>query len=264
VTTTGRVVLGGLAHSFAPDRDALVGVDLVVEPGHFVSLVGPSGCGKSTLLRVLAGVLPPTAGTATIDGRDVRGRPGTAAYMAQKDLLLPWRRVLDNAILGSELDGADRADARERATAWLDRFGLTGFERAWPHELSGGMRQRLALLRTFLFRRDVLLLDEPFGALDAITRQDMVTWLAEVWAADRRTALLVTHDVEEALLLSDRVEVMSARPGRIVASIPVDLPRPRPVELVTDPGFVALRAEVLAALRGGHGVARQLGGPLAH
>ena len=182
----------------------------------------------------------------------MRGRPGVAAYMAQKDLLLPWRRALDNAILGSELDGVDRSEARARASAWFDRFGLAGFEEAWPHELSGGMRQRLALLRTFLFRRDVLLLDEPFGALDAITRQDMVTWLAEVWAADRRTALLVTHDVEEALLLSDRVEVMSARPGTIVASIPVDLDRPRPAELVTDPAFVALRARVLHALRGGH------------
>jgi ABC-type nitrate/sulfonate/bicarbonate transport system ATPase subunit len=212
---------------------------------------------------VLAGVQPPTGGAATIDGADVRGRPGAAAYMAQKDLLLPWRRALDNAILGRELDGADRTEARARAAAWFERFGLSGFEDAWPHELSGGMRQRLALLRTFLFHRDVLLLDEPFGALDAITRQDMVAWLAEVWAADRRTALLVTHDVEEALLLSDRVEVMSARPGTIVASIPVGLERPRPAELVTDPAFVALRARVMQALRAGR-AAQPDPGPLAH
>jgi len=259
----GRIAVAGLAHSFGAGREALGPVDLIVEPGTFVSIVGPSGCGKSTLLRVLAGVLTPSSGHATIDDRDVRGQPGVAAYMAQKDLLLPWRRALDNAILGSELDGVDRSEARARASAWFDRFGLTGFEEAWPHELSGGMRQRLALLRTFLFRRDVLLLDEPFGALDAITRQDMVTWLAEVWAADRRTALLVTHDVEEALLLSDRVEVMSARPGTIVASIPVDLDRPRPAELVTDPAFVALRARVLQALRGGH-PAQPDRSPLAH
>jgi ABC-type nitrate/sulfonate/bicarbonate transport system ATPase subunit len=265
--TAGRIALAGLGHSFpvpgGGGREALRGVELTVAPGEFVSVVGPSGCGKSTLLRVLAGVQPPSAGTATIDDVDVRGRPGHAAYMAQKDLLLPWRRSLDNAILASELDGADRAEARERALAWFDRFGLAGFEQAWPHELSGGMRQRLALLRTFLFRRDVLLLDEPFGALDAITRQDMVTWLAEVWAADRRTAVLVTHDVEEALLLSDRVEVMSARPGTIIASVPVDLSRPRPAELVTDPAFVALRARVLRAVRDGM-AAQPDPDPLAH
>jgi ABC-type nitrate/sulfonate/bicarbonate transport system ATPase subunit len=253
--TAGRVVLAGLGHRFESGLVALRDVHLRVAPGEFVSIVGPSGCGKSTLLRVLAGVLGPTSGQASIDDRDVRGRPGSAAYMAQKDLLLPWRRALDNAVLGSELDGGDGTEARERALAGFERFGLAGFERAWPHELSGGMRQRLALLRTFLFRRDVLLLDEPFGALDAITRQDMVTWLAEVWAADRRTALLVTHDVEEALLLSDRVEVMSGRPGTIVDSIAVPLERPRPAELVTEPEFVALRARILRSLRTGHALA---------
>jgi ABC-type nitrate/sulfonate/bicarbonate transport system ATPase subunit len=253
--TGGRIVLAGLGHRFESGLVALGRVDLRVAPGEFVSIVGPSGCGKSTLLRVLAGVLPPSTGEASIDDRDVRGRPGSAAYMAQKDLLLPWRRAIDNAVLGSELDGAAAAAAHDRAAAWFDRFGLAGFEQAWPHELSGGMRQRLALLRTFLFRRDVLLLDEPFGALDAITRQDMVTWLAEVWDADRRTALLVTHDVEEALLLSDRVEVMSGRPGTIIDSIAVPLARPRPAELVTEPEFVALRARILRSLRSGHALA---------
>jgi len=251
----GHIALAGLGHRFDNGLVALREVDLAVAPGEFVSIVGPSGCGKSTILRILAGVLAPSAGQVSIDGVDVRGRPGSAAYMAQKDLLLPWRRAIDNAVLGSELDRTDEAAARERALAWFERFGLAGFERAWPHELSGGMRQRLALLRTFLFRRDVLLLDEPFGALDAITRQDMVTWLAEVWAADRRTALLVTHDVEEALLLSDRVEVMSGRPGTIIDSVAVPLERPRPAELVTEPEFVALRARILRSLRSGHALA---------
>jgi ABC-type nitrate/sulfonate/bicarbonate transport system ATPase subunit len=251
----GTVVIAGLGHRFENGLVALQDVDLAVAPGEFVSIVGPSGCGKSTVLRILAGVLAPTTGQVSIDDVDVRGRPGSAAYMAQKDLLLPWRRAIDNAVLGSELDRTDVAEARERALAWFGRFGLAGFERAWPHELSGGMRQRLALLRTFLFRRDVLLLDEPFGALDAITRQDMVTWLEEVWTADRRTALFVTHDVEEALLLSDRVEVMSGRPGTIIDSIAVPLERPRPAELVTEPEFVALRARILRSLRSGHALA---------
>jgi ABC-type nitrate/sulfonate/bicarbonate transport system ATPase subunit len=251
----GRVALARLGHRFENGLVALRDVDLTVAPGEFVSIVGPSGCGKSTVLRILAGVLTPTTGQVSIDDVDVRGRPGSAAYMAQKDLLLPWRRAIDNALLGSEIDRTDGAAARERALAWFERFGLGGFEQAWPHELSGGMRQRLALLRTFLFRRDVLLLDEPFGALDAITRQDMVTWLAEVWTADRRTALFVTHDVEEALLLSDRVEVMSGRPGTIIDSIAVPLERPRPAELVTEPEFVALRARILRSLRSGHALA---------
>jgi ABC-type nitrate/sulfonate/bicarbonate transport system ATPase subunit len=251
--TGDRIELRGLAHRFGGGRpvEVLAGVDLDVPAGAFLGIVGPSGCGKSTLLRVLAGLLRPSAGTATVAGRSVVDRPGHAAFMPQKDLLLPWRRAVGNAVLGLEIDGVPAAEAAGRAAPLFERFGLAGFEQAWPAELSGGMRQRLALLRTFLLPRGVLLLDEPFGALDAITRRGMVDWLQEVWLADGRTVVFVTHDVEEALMLSDRVDVMSSRPGRIVSSLPVPFARPRRPEMVVDPAFVALRAQVLEALETG-------------
>jgi ABC-type nitrate/sulfonate/bicarbonate transport system ATPase subunit len=231
--------------------DVLHRLDLSVEPGSFTAIVGPSGCGKSTLLRILAGLLVPDAGSAHVGGTDVTGRPGTCAWLPQRDNLLPWRRVLANATLGAELGGTPRAAAEEAARGLLERFGLQGIERAWPSELSGGMRQRVAVLRTFLIDAPVLLLDEPFGALDALTRRQMQSWLQEVWLdapGDRRTVILVTHDVEEALLLGDRVVVMSQRPGTISADVSVRFPRPRAPELVTDEAFVARRAELIATL----------------
>jgi ABC-type nitrate/sulfonate/bicarbonate transport system ATPase subunit len=247
---TATVEISGLRHSYGgrPPRLVLDRIDLAVEEGQFVSLVGPSGCGKSTLLRVIAGLLPAAEGAVRVHGRSVVDQTGLVAYMPQRDLLLPWRRALDNAVLGAEVTGAPRDQARDRARSFFDRFGLTGFEEAWPGELSGGMRQRLALLRTFLLDRDVLLLDEPFGALDAITRRGMYAWLQDVWLADRRTALFVTHDVEEAIYLSDRVIVLSQRPGQIRAEIDVALPRARESVAVTEPSFVSIKARVLAAL----------------
>jgi ABC-type nitrate/sulfonate/bicarbonate transport system ATPase subunit len=230
---------------------ALAGVDLGVPPGRFVSIVGPSGCGKSTLLRVLAGLLVPTGGQACVNGVSVVGRPGHIAYMPQRDLLMPWRRALANASLGAELGGLSREESRVQAAALFPTFGLAGFEKAWPLQLSGGMRQRLALLRTFLIPSTVMALDEPLGALDAITRRQMHGWLQEVLAADARTVLLVTHDVEEALILSDEVHVMSPRPGRIVATVDALWPRPRLPAIVTEPDFVARKAELLAALDAG-------------
>jgi ABC-type nitrate/sulfonate/bicarbonate transport system ATPase subunit len=242
-----------LTYRGQPPVRALDDVSLTVGMGQFASLVGPSGCGKSTLLRVLAGLIAPDQGVARVVGGDTRGRPGLAAYMPQRDLLLPWRRALSNATLGAELAGVRRDEARQRALDLLPRFGLDGFERAWPAQLSGGMRQRLALLRTFLVPRDVLLLDEPFGALDALTRRDMHAWLQDVWVADRRSALLVTHDVDEALSLSDVVYVMSDRPGRIVRRIDVPLPRPRSTADTASTAFGTLKAEVLEALHDGRG-----------
>ena len=250
------IAIRGLRHTFPGTRpvEVLDGVDLEAAPGAFVSLVGPSGCGKSTLLQVLAGLLTPDAGEALVEGRSTLGAPGLAAYMPQKDLLLPWRKAIGNAVLGAEIAGTPKAEAREQALSLLERFGLSGFEESWPSQLSGGMRQRLALLRTFLVPRHVLLLDEPFGALDAITRREMHQWLQEVWASDARTVLFVTHDVEEALILSDEVYVMTPRPAQMAAQLTIDYPRPRLPSIVTEPEFVADKARLLAALdEGGAG-----------
>lgn len=243
------VVVEGLSHAFG-DLQVLQDIHLEVPAGAFVSLVGPSGCGKSTILRMLAGLLSPDAGTVTIGGTSTDGRPGLAAFMPQKDLLLPWRKALGNATLGAEIAGEPKEQARRRAMDLLETFGLAGFEDSWPSQLSGGMRQRLALLRTFLQPANVLLLDEPFGALDAITRRQMQQWLQSVWMADRRTVLLVTHDVDEALVLSDTVYVMSPRPGRITERIDLTRERPRASNSVTEPEMVAMKARVIEALDG--------------
>lgn len=244
------IELRGVSHSFAgtPPVEALRGVSFAVEAGEFASIVGPSGCGKSTILRILAGLVVPTEGDAYVGGAKITGVPGHAAYMPQRDLLLPWRRALDNAALGAEIAGVSRREARRRAGELFERFGLKGFERAWPAQLSGGMRQRLALLRTFLVPRDAILLDEPFGALDAITRRSMHAWLQEVWLRDRRSVLFVTHDVEEALFLSDTVYILTPRPGRIAERLRVPFSRPRHLHLVGEPEFARLKERLLATL----------------
>ena len=224
-------------------------VDFAAEAGEFVSIIGPSGCGKSTLLNILAGLEEPSSGAVSFDGRPGEGRLGSAAYMPQKDLLLPWRTALDNAILALEVQGWARAAARERAGALLATFGLEGFEDHYPADLSGGMRQRTAFLRTILADKRLVLLDEPFGALDALTRANLQAWLLDLWGLLAVTVVLVTHDVEEALLLSDRVYVMTARPGRISRVVDVPLERPRAYDLVSSPEFTALKADLLATLR---------------
>jgi ABC-type nitrate/sulfonate/bicarbonate transport system ATPase subunit len=220
---------------------ALEGLDLAVREGEVVALVGPSGCGKSTLLELVAGLQAPDAGTVDVHG--------ACAYMPQRDLLLPWRDALGNAGLALEAEGVPRREARRRAAPLFERLGLGQFEEARPHELSGGMRQRVAFLRTLLAGRPILLLDEPFGALDAITRTSMQEWLASALAAEPRTVVLVTHDVTEALLLADRVAILSPRPGRIVTTLCVDLARPRArKELVGDPAFAEFERRALEAL----------------
>ena len=251
--TEPAITVRGLEHRFRTrgrEVAALAGVELEVPAGRFVSIVGPSGCGKSTLLRVLAGLLVPTSGEAEVDGEDVTGHPGRIAYMPQRDLLLPWRKAMANASLGAELGGLSKHDARRRARELFPTFGLSGFEGAWPTQLSGGMRQRLALLRTFLIPSSVMALDEPLGALDAITRRQMHGWLQEVLVGQGRTVLLVTHDVEEALILSDEVHVMSPRPGHIVRTVESPWARPRLPGIVTEPEFVARKSELLSALDG--------------
>jgi ABC-type nitrate/sulfonate/bicarbonate transport system ATPase subunit len=239
------IELRGLSKSFG-DVAVLDSVDLAAGPGEVVAVIGPSGCGKSTLLHVLAGLEEPSVGTVLVDGERPHTLLGTCAFMPQRDSLLPWRRVLDNATLGLELRGVGRREARERAAPLLVRFGLAGFERSWPWQLSGGMRQRVAFLRTVLQERRALLLDEPFGALDAITRLDLQEWLAGVLAGVPATVVLVTHDVAEAALLADRVVVLAPRPGRVVETLAIDLPRPRSVE---SPAFAAVEARLRTALR---------------
>jgi NitT/TauT family transport system ATP-binding protein len=220
---------------------ALADVTLRIETGEVVAVVGPSGCGKSTLLELVCGLTQPDAGT-------VAAQP--AALMAQRDLLLPWASALDNAALPLRVHGARRREARAAAAPTFAAFGLAGFERSRPAQLSGGMRQRVAFLRTLLAGKPVLCLDEPFAALDAIARSEMQGWLAAALAREPRTVLLVTHDVEEAVVLADRVVVLSPRPGRVVAELAVGLPRPR---AATDPDVVALRAAALDALRAAAG-----------
>jgi ABC-type nitrate/sulfonate/bicarbonate transport system ATPase subunit len=237
---SGGVRVDRVSHSFPGRRGtsvtALEGMSLSAAPGEIVAVVGPSGCGKSTLLELLCGLQRPDAGK-------IESPP--AALMPQRDLLLPWLSALDNATLALRLGGASRAAAREVAAPWLERFGLGGFAHARPNELSGGMRQRVSFLRTLLAGKPVLALDEPFAALDAITRAEMQGWLAETLSEEPRTVVLVTHDVEEAVMLGDRVVVMSARPGRAIETIEIALERPR---RRTDPEVVALRERALDAL----------------
>ncbi|MHA1553400.1 MAG: ABC transporter ATP-binding protein [Alphaproteobacteria bacterium] len=248
------ITLAGVSHVFGgpPRAEALDDVSLQARADSFTAIIGPSGCGKSTILRALAGLLRPSDGHVLIGSEDVVGKPGRAAYMPQGSALLPWRRVRDNATLGAEVSGLSKDAARARAAPLYERFGLTGFEESWPAQLSGGMQQRLALLRTFLTPKPVLLLDEPLGALDEITRRSMQAWLQKVWQTDGRTVLLVTHGVEEALILADVIYVMSPRPGRIVARIDVPLPRPRTTRDTTDPTFVALKSRLLEILEATH------------
>jgi len=226
--------------------DVLSGVSLHVGEREFVTLLGPSGCGKSTLCNIVAGLVRADEGTVLLDGVPLGTTRGRVAYMQQKDLLLPWRTVVDNAILGLEVQGVPRRDARDEALGLLRAFGLEGFARAYPAALSGGMRQRVALVRTLLCRRAMLVLDEPFGALDAMTRSAMQGYLLRLRAEFDRTVLFITHDVEEAVLLSDRIYVLTARPGRVRAELDVPFAHPR---RATDDGVVRRKAEILELLQ---------------
>ncbi len=256
VTTSSRengggstVRITGVSQRFGSVA-ALEDVDIELAEHERLGIVGPSGCGKSTLLSAVAGLVEPSSGTISIGGSvAAKARLARCALMPQRDLLLPWRTALDNCGLALENQGLSRADARSRARPLFERFGLAAFEDKSPAQLSGGMRQRVAFLRTLLAGKDVLLLDEPFGALDSITRGQMQEWLLSALEQEPRTVLLVTHDVDEALLLSDHVVVLSARPGRVLrkleAQFPHDVPRR---EVVTSAEFVALKEQALEAL----------------
>lgn len=230
---------------------AVANVDLQIEPGEFITLIGPSGCGKSTLFNMIGGLLPADpngsivmSGVPQQDGELL----GKVSFMPQRDLLFPWRNVVDNAILALEIEGVPKKEAREKALGMLPDFGLSGFEKHYPHQLSGGMRQRVALMRTFLFERDLILLDEPFGALDALTRAMMQRWLLDIWQRYKRTVLFITHDLDEAIFLGDKVLVMSARPGTIKCQETIQLPRPREASVVTSEAFIAVKRRLLEAV----------------
>ena len=244
--------IGGASHAYGT-LQTLDSLDLALEANAVVGLVGPSGCGKSTLLELICGLQEQTAGTISVGGRTEAGeRLARCAFMPQQDLLLPWYSAIDNAALALRNQGMGLRQARDGAGALFERFGLEGFEAARPAELSGGMRQRVAFLRTLVAGKPVLALDEPFASLDAITRAEMQEWLATALRADPRTVVLVTHDVEEALYLCDRVAVLSSRPARIVAELSAPAPRAEDRDAaVTDPAFVAAREEAMGALHAG-------------
>ena len=243
-----RLEIQNLTQTFVQEGaqlQVLAGLNFSVDDGQFVALLGPSGCGKSTLFNIISGLLVPDTGEIYLKGKRIYGNTGDFAYMQQKDLLLPWRTVLKNVLIGPEIHNEPIDCARAEAEKRLAQLGLSGFENSYPMQLSGGMRQRVALVRTLLFRKDVLLLDEPFGALDAMTRTVMQSILLGIWAEDKQTVLLITHDIEEALLLADKIYVLTARPATLKAELPVPLPRPRDI---TDAAFIRLKRELLASL----------------
>jgi ABC-type nitrate/sulfonate/bicarbonate transport system ATPase subunit len=255
MATAAKLYLDQVSMTFSTPAGPLVAlapVTLAVPPGRFISLIGPRGCGKSTIFNILAGLLRPTTGRVLIDGIDSTGVTGRVGYVLQRDLLLPWRNVLDNVILGMEAQGVPIREARHRALPLLCRHGLAGFEYAHPNALSGEMRQRAALLRTLLCGTDVILLDEPFAALDAESKLAMQDWLLGLWADFGKTMVFVTRDADEAIYLADEVCVMAARPGRIAETIAVPLARPRQRHATVEPEFTAIKERCLELLRVDH------------
>lgn len=249
--TTPRIELRHVSKTFVGNGrtvPALRDVSLKVMPGEFVTIIGASGSGKSTLFNLCVGLLEPDKGSILINGNETESRLGMLGYMPQRDLLLPWRSVLDNVLVPQDIKGVPRRESRQKALKMFQRFGLESFERDYPSSLSGGMRQRAALLRTWLTDCDTLLLDEPFGALDALTRKELQDWLLRVWDEYGRTVVFITHDVEEAVYLGDRVIVLSARPGTVKRELAVDLPRPRRQGMVAEPRFGSLVRGLLGDL----------------
>jgi len=229
--------------------EVLKEIDLHIKKGEFISIVGPSGCGKSTLFRIITGLERKYSGRAAIEGREAREYSKPIAYMPQKDLLLPWRTLYENAKLPLEVAGIGKKEHQDMVLPLIEEFGLKGFEGSYPGELSGGMRQRGALLRTFLIGSDLMLLDEPFGALDAITRMEMQEWLLEIWRKHNHSILFITHDIDEALFLSDRVYVMTGRPGKISLEIEVDEARPRRREVLFGEKYTEHKRDILKVLK---------------
>lgn len=228
--------------------ETLVDIDLEVAEGEFVAILGPSGCGKSTLLQLMIGIVKAYEGEILVEGKDIRKSKPLISYMHQKDLLMPWRRVKDNVTLPLTLGGMKKKQAYEKVKPYYETFGLDGFEKAYPHTLSGGMRQRAALLRTFMVASDIMLFDEPFAALDAINRHKMQDFLLKQCKSFKRTIIFITHDIEEAIFLADRIYVLSQRPARVIEAVDIPLQRPRDKSIKMDGDFLAIKKMLTQAL----------------
>jgi putative hydroxymethylpyrimidine transport system ATP-binding protein len=231
-----------LSYSFSGEKPIFERISLDVKKGEFVSVIGASGSGKSTLFKLITGLLEPDQGEIRIHGQESGKRLGSVGYMPQKDLLLPWRTVLDNVVLPLEISKEDKQRKIPEIRDWLFRFGLSDYEKAYPNELSGGMKQRVAFLRTLMTGKDLLLLDEPFGALDSLTKRNMQNWLLGLWEELQKTVLFITHDLEEAILLSDRIYLLKG--NHVVQEVKVHLERPRSSELIYQSEFMTMRREL--------------------
>jgi NitT/TauT family transport system ATP-binding protein len=245
-----KVEIVNLNKSFYKDGveiKVLDNINLKLYDGEFVSIIGPSGCGKSTIFSIICNLQNQDSGDIIVDGKkdNINKR---FAYMPQKDLLFPWRKLKDNMILPLEIQGEDKNNSYKKVDSLFDQFGLSGFENAYPNELSGGMKQRAALLRTFLIDSDIMLLDEPFGAIDAINRDKLQVWLLDVWSKFKRSVFFITHSIDEAIYLSDRIYVLSDRPASVKLEIKIDLERPRDKKIITSQKFMDYKACLLSAL----------------
>ncbi|WP_432407704.1 ABC transporter ATP-binding protein [Wukongibacter sp. M2B1] len=223
-------------------------VSLDLRENEFVSILGPSGSGKSTIFNMIAGLLKPDKGNVFIEDEDFTGKSGRVSYMYQKDLLLPWKKIIDNVSLPLVVKGTNKKKAREIVQKYFKIFGLEGFEHKYPFQLSGGMRQRAALMRTYMFSEDIILLDEPFGGLDAITKRKMQYWLLDVFQSLNASVFFITHDIDEAIFLSDRIYILSDRPAKVRAEIEVDLPKPRNNQIVTTSRFNEIKKDIMNIL----------------
>jgi ABC-type nitrate/sulfonate/bicarbonate transport system ATPase subunit len=249
VSPSTLLQLRDVSKAFA-ETVALEPTSLSIDEGSFVAIVGPSGCGKSTLFNVIAGLTAPDSGEVRLSDQVITGATGHVGYMLQKDLLVPWRTVQDNITMAARLTRRVTNDDRNEARRVAEQYGLGEFLRHYPSALSGGMRQRVAFMRTLVTHQSLLLLDEPFGALDAQTRLEMQQWLLQVWKETGRTVLFITHDVDESIFLSDRILVMSPRPGRVIADLENPLERPRDLDSLTDPKFIELKSRIMHLLHG--------------
>lgn len=247
-----KLELEGIGKNFTDNKQTvhvLSDVTLHVAEGEFVSIIGPSGSGKSTLFHIIGGLIQPTSGEVRLDGQVVTGTKGLISYMPQQAALFPWRSVESNVIMAQEVSGAAKTPSIEKAREWLAKVGLAGYEKKYPHVLSGGMQQRVSFLRALLSPQELMCLDEPFGSLDALTRQEMQAWLLQIWEKNKRSVLFVTHSIEEALYLSDRIYVLSNKPTTVLKELMIPFARPRQESVKSEPLFQQLRLEIYDLMR---------------